>query len=33
MADFSEKKACDTPRFGKDKDKMCIFGVGTAVSP
>ena len=19
--------------FGKDKDKMCIFGVGTAVSP
>ena len=33
MADFSEKKACDTPTFGKDKDKMCIFGVGTAVSP
>tara|TARA_R110001592_G_scaffold13346_3_gene61451 strand:+ start:2391 stop:3017 length:627 start_codon:yes stop_codon:yes gene_type:complete len=33
MADFSEKKACDTPRFGKDKEKMCIFGVGTAVSP
>src|SRR6056300_810091 len=33
MADFSEKKACDTPRFGKNKDKMCIFGVGTSVSP
>ena len=33
MADFSESKACDTPIFGKDKDKMCIFGVGTAVSP
>ena len=33
MADFSEKKACETPTFGKDKDKMCIFGVGTAVSP
>lgn len=33
MADFSEKKACDTPTFGKDKDKMCIFGVATAVSP
>ena len=32
-ADFSESKACDTPIFGKDKDKMCIFGVGTAVSP
>ena len=33
MNDFSEKKACDIPVFGKDKDKMCIFGVGTAVSP
>ena len=33
MSDFSESKACDTPRFGKDKDKMCIFGVSTAVSP
>ena len=31
--DFSKKKACNTPRFGKDKDKMCIFGVSTAVSP
>ena len=31
--DFSTKKACNTPRFGKDKDKMCIFGVSTAVSP
>ena len=31
--DFSEKKACDTPRFCKEKDKMCIFGVGTATSP
>ena len=33
MADFSESKACDTPLFGKDKDRMCIFGVATAVSP
>src|SRR6056300_1546613 len=33
MNDFSEKKACDTPTFGKDKDRMCIFGVGTSVSP
>ena len=31
--DFSDKKACDTPTFGKNKDRMCIFGVGTAVSP
>ena len=31
--DFSDKKACNTPTFGKNKDKMCIFGVGTAVSP
>ena len=31
--DFSDKKACDTPTFGKNKDKMCIFGVATAVSP
>ena len=33
MNDFSEKKECDTPTFGKNKDKQCIFGVGTAVSP
>ena len=33
MADYSESKACDTPWLGKDKDKMCIFGVATAVSP
>jgi len=33
MNDFSEKKACDTTMFGKDKDRECIFGVGTAVSP
>ena len=33
MADFSQTKACDTPRFGKDKDRMCTFGVATAVSP
>jgi len=33
MADFSEKKACNTPMFGKEKEKNCIFGVGTAVSP
>jgi len=31
--DFSDKKACNTTTFGKNKDKMCIFGVGTAVSP
>ena len=31
--DFSQKKACNTPRFGKSKDKMCIFGVGTSTSP
>ncbi len=31
--DFSKKKACNTPTFGKDKNKMCIFGEGTAVSP
>ena len=23
----------NTPRFNKDKDKMCIFGVSTSVSP
>jgi hypothetical protein len=33
MADFSQTKACDTPRFGEDKDRQCIFGVATAVSP
>ena len=33
MNDFSEKKACGTTTFGKGKDKVCIFGVGTAVSP
>jgi hypothetical protein len=33
MADFSQTQACDTPRFGKDKDRQCIFGVATAVSP
>jgi len=33
MADFSEKKACDTSTFGKNKERECIFGVGTAVSP
>ena len=33
VIDFSKKKACNTPRFGKDKNKMCIFGVSTAVSP
>src|SRR6056300_947018 len=33
MADFSETKACDKKIFGKDKDKVCIYGVGTAVSP
>ena len=33
MNDFSEKKACDTSTFGKNKDRVCVFGVGTAVSP
>ena len=33
MNDFSEKKACDTSTFGKNKERECIFGVGTAVSP
>ena len=33
MNDYSEKKQCGTTMFGKNKDKQCIFGVGTAVSP
>ena len=33
MADIAEKEACDKSRFGKTKDKECIYGVGTAVSP
>ena len=33
MADINESKACDKKIFGKDKDKVCIYGVGTAVSP
>ena len=33
MADFSETKACNIARFGKAKEKQCIFGVGTSVSP
>ena len=33
MSDFSEKKACGTTKFGKNKDKLCIYGVGTVVSP
>ena len=31
--DFSQKKACGTTTFGKNKSKVCIFGKGTAVSP
>ena len=31
--DFSQKKACGRTTFGKNKDKVCIFGKGTAVSP
>ena len=31
--DFSQKKACGTTTFGKNKNKVCIFGKGTAVSP
>ena len=34
MANYNESKACDLKVFNKeDNDKMCIFGVGTAVSP
>ena len=34
MADFNEKKACDLSWITKkDDDKVCGFGVGTAVSP
>ena len=33
MADINDSKACDKKIFGKDKDKVCIYGVGTAVSP
>jgi len=33
MADIKESKACDVKIFGKDKDKVCIYGVGTSVSP
>ena len=33
MNDFKVKKACGTSKFGKNKNKECIFGVGTAVSP
>jgi len=33
MADITESKACDKSRFGKTKNKQCIYGVGTAVSP
>ena len=33
MSDVAERKACDIKIFGKDKDKQCIYGVGTSVSP
>ena len=33
MNDFKVKKECGTTKFGKNKNKECIFGVGTAVSP
>ena len=33
MADMAEKEACNKKRFGKTKNKECIYGVGTAVSP
>ena len=33
MADYSERKACDTDLLGKGKDKECLFGVATSVSP
>ena len=31
--DFSQKKACGTTTFGKNKSKVCIFGKGTSTSP
>ena len=33
MSDIAEKKACGIKTFGKGKDKQCIYGVGTSVSP
>jgi hypothetical protein len=33
MADINESKACEIKMFGKDKDRVCIYGVATAVSP
>ena len=33
MADINDSKACDKKIFGKDKNKVCIYGVGTSVSP
>lgn len=33
MKKYKDKDACDTPMFGKDKERQCIFGVGTSVSP
>ena len=34
MADFDEKTACNlSPWTKKDNEKMCLFGVATAVSP
>ena len=33
MNDYSENKECGTTKFGKNKDKRCIFGVGTSTSP
>ena len=33
MNDYSTKKECGTTRFGKNKSKECIFGIGTSVSP
>ena len=34
MADINDSKACDKKNLCKDKDKVCIYGVGTdAVSP
>ena len=33
MADIAESKACDKKRIGKSKNKECINGLGTAVSP
>ena len=33
MNNYNAKKMCETTMFGKSKDRQCIFGTGTSVSP